>query len=334
VIGLQRRLILITSIRLVLDGLILLLLHLLLSVTSWPLWLDSLIYSLFTLLLILLSLVMVMNTTKKVSKAVNLLSRKITALSHGQRNIFFNHSRTYELQEIARAAEVLQYELLSKEKERRRWTQDITHDLRTPITAIKSQLQAVRDGIFFLDKDRYDLLFRELGIVEKMVQDFALLSRIESPEMILHQQWLLSRRVVSNLLSRFTAQALERNIQLQQNGVEFYFKADEGLLTRAVSNLIQNAFQHCSDGGTIEVTLYIRKNQILFSVKNPGTIPEEDLPLIFQRLYRGEKSRTTSGSGLGLTIAKSIAQLHRGDIQAKNSPDGYTIFEMVINMEF
>lgn len=272
--------------------------------------------------------------TRSISRSVSLLSEKITALSRGEQDIMFHHSDTKEMQEIVRAAEILQYEMVSREKERRQWTQDITHDLRTPITAIKSQLQAVRDGVFSLDENRYNLLFKELGIIEKMVGDFSLLSRIESPEMKLHQKWVLSGRLMDTLLHRFDPLSHERNIRLKGEVGNFYFKTDENLFLRAASNLVQNAFQYTSSGSEVKISLTIEKNQIRFIVENPGMIPEEDLPYIFQRLYRGEKSRTTTGSGLGLTIAKSIAQLHNGDIQARNSDHETSLFEMTINMTF
>jgi len=272
--------------------------------------------------------------TRSISRSVSLLSEKITALSRGEQDILFQHSDTKEMQEIVRAAEILQYEMVSREKERRQWTQDITHDLRTPITAIKSQLQAVRDGVFPMDEERYNLLFKELGIIEKMVGDFSLLSRIESPEMKLHQKWVLSGRLMDTLLHRFDPLSHERNIRLKGEVGNFYFKTDENLFLRAASNLVQNAFQYTGSGSEVKISLTIEKNQIRFIVENPGMIPEEDLPHIFQRLYRGEKSRTTTGSGLGLTIAKSIAQLHNGDIQARNSDYGTSLFEMTINMTF
>lgn len=331
-ISLQKKLVGFALIFICTNGLILFGFHFLLNIIEWkPLW-EGLLYTGATLLVLAISLVVILHSTRRIGFTISLLSGKITNLSRGERDIYFNHSDTEELQEIARAAEILQYELMIREKERRQWTQDITHDLRTPITALKSQLQAIKDGVFPLDSGRYNQLFRELGIIEKMVQDFALLSRIESPEMKMHQHWVLSTRLLESLTNRFLVQAHDLGISLETEADTFYFKVDEDLFLRAASNLIQNAFSYSVKGSFIGICLRIHQNQILFSVENEGTIPEEDLPHIFQRLYRGEKSRTTSGSGLGLTIAKSIAQLHNGDIQARNHGEGRTLFEMTINM--
>lgn len=333
-ISLQRRFVLFSISILGINGIFHVCFQLLLSRLPWSREVYLSVYIFLSLMLIIGSGLWTLWNSRKISYSVQLLSKKLTAMARGERDILFSQNSTFELQEIVRAAEVLQYELMNREKERRQWTQDITHDLRTPITAIKTQLQAVHDGVFLLDEDRYNLLFRELGIVEKMVQDFALLSRIESPEMHLHERWISGPQLLKNLVSRFTALAHENEVDLKEQAANFYFKADENLLIRAASNLVQNAFQHTPKGGTISIELKIRKNQILLRIENPGTIPDEDLPHIFQRLYRGEKSRTSSGSGLGLTIAKSIAQLHRGDVTAQNSSRKTTLFEMTINMAF
>ena len=102
----------------------------------------------------------------------------------------------------------------------------------------------------------------------------------------------------------------------------FNFKADPLLLMRCVSNLLQNAFQYTAEGG--EVTLCTEKleeNRIKISVLNTGAISGEDIPHVFDRLYRGDRSRSTAGSGFGLSIAQAIAILHGGKIEVRNATD-------------
>jgi len=333
-IGIQKKLIAHTSLNILVVMIAFFALQTFLCSLTWSLTLKIISYLVTAILLGLFSYWYILATTRSVSDSVKGVAEDIQALSRGDEDIHFKQSNTLEIQEIVKAAEILQFEIMNGEKERRQWTQDITHDLRTPITAIKSQLQAVRDGVFSMDEERYTLLFRELGIIEKMVQDFALLGRIESPEMKMHQKWVLSQRLMESLVQRFDMQTRDRNIRLIPEAGYFYFKTDDNLFLRAASNLIQNAMQYTHADSEILLKLVINQNQILFSVENPGMIPEEDLPFIFQRLYRGEKSRTTTGSGLGLTIAKSIAQLQKGDIQARNTDHGSTVFEMTINMVF
>ncbi len=266
------------------------------------------------------------------SLATKALSMKLTALANGEREVSFYTKNPSEFNEIAQAAELLQYELDKNEKERVRWSQDITHDLRTPITAMKIQLEGMRDGVLTPSEDRYRLLFKEINELEIMLSDFSLLNRIETPDLVLQKEWLSSEEIIKTLYERFNYLADKGGINLIARWDKFYFKADSSLFIRAASNLIQNALSYSSSGAEVHLSFRLYDNMIQLTVENPGNIPEEELPLLFQRLYRGESSRTTSGSGLGLTIAKSIAQLHQGDIQAMNSNRGTTLFIMTINM--
>ena len=276
-----------------------------------------------------------LKTKKKMdglSLATQSLSMKLTALANGDREVSFYTKNPSEFNEIAQAAELLQYELDKNEKERVRWSQDITHDLRTPITAMKIQLEGMHDGVLSPSEDRYRLLFKEINELEIMLSDFSLLNRIETPDLVLQKEWLSSEEIIKTLYERFNFLADKEGINLIARWDKFYFKADSSLFIRAASNLIQNALTYSSSGAEVHLSFRLYDNMIQLTVENPGTIPEEELPLLFQRLYRGESSRTTSGSGLGLTIAKSIAQLHQGDIQAMNSNRGTTLFIMTINM--
>ncbi|MDC7219504.1 MAG: HAMP domain-containing sensor histidine kinase [Spirochaetales bacterium] len=270
--------------------------------------------------------------TDSLSLATRSLSMKLTALANGEREVSFYTKNPSEFNEIAQAAELLQYELDKNEKERVRWSQDITHDLRTPVTAMKIQLEGMRDGVLSHSKERYDILFKEINELEIMLSDFSLLNRIETPDLVLQKEWLSSEEIINSLTGRFRPQADKDGINLISRWDKFYFKADSSLFLRAASNLVQNALSYSSSGSEVHLSFRLYDNMIQLTVENPGTIPEEELPLLFQRLYRGESSRTTSGSGLGLTIAKSIAQHHQGDIQAMNSNRGTTLFIMTINM--
>jgi two-component system, OmpR family, sensor histidine kinase BaeS len=282
------------------------------------------------------SIIRAYGSTRRKMEALSLatrsLSMKLMSLANGEREVSFYTKNPSEFNEIAQAAELLQYELDKNEKERVRWSQDITHDLRTPVTAMKIQLEGMRDGVLTPSENRYRLLFKEINELEIMLSDFSLLNRIETPDLVLQKEWLSSEEVIRTLYDRFNPLADKERINLIIKWDKFYFKADSSLFLRAASNLISNALSYSSSGAEVHLSFRLYDNMIQLTVENPGTIPEEELPLLFQRLYRGESSRTTSGSGLGLTIAKSIAQLHQGDIQAMNSNRGTTLFIMTINM--
>lgn len=227
-----------------------------------------------------------------------------------------------EFDRILDSVKKLKSRLLHEETLRRQWMQDISHDLRTPLTAVKMQVEGMNDGVLEATGERFAALYSELTLIEKLVWNLQDLSRFESPEMKISPADVNACRFVDDASSRFALLAKKKNIKftIKKNCAEdFDFKADPLLLMRCVSNLLQNAFQYTAEGG--EVSLCVEKtceNRVKISVMNTGAISEEDIPHVFDRLYRGDRSRSTAGSGLGLSIAQAIANLHGGKIEVRN----------------
>ena len=228
-----------------------------------------------------------------------------------------------EFDRILDSVKKLKSRLLHEETLRRQWMQDISHDLRTPLTAVKMQVEGMNDGVLEATGERFAALYSELTLIEKLVWNLQDLSRFESPEMKISPADVNACRFADDASSRFALLAKKKNIKftIKKNcAKDFDFKADPLLLMRCVSNLLQNAFQYTAEGG--EVSLCVEKtceNRVKISVMNTGAISEEDIPHVFDRLYRGDRSRSTAGSGLGLSIAQAIAKLHGGKIEVRNT---------------
>lgn len=228
-----------------------------------------------------------------------------------------------EFDRILDSVKKLKVRLLHEETLRRQWMQDISHDLRTPLTAVKMQVEGMNDGVLEATGERFAALYSELTLIEKLVWNLQDLSRFESPEMKISPADVNACRFADDASSRFALLAKKKNIKftIKKNcAKDFDFKADPLLLMRCVSNLLQNAFQYTAEGG--EVSLCVEKtceNRVKISVMNTGAISEEDIPHVFDRLYRGDRSRSTAGSGLGLSIAQAIANLHGGKIEVRNT---------------
>ena len=228
-----------------------------------------------------------------------------------------------EFDRILDSVKKLKSRLLHEETLRRQWMQDISHDLRTPLTAVKMQVEGMNDGVLEATGERFAALYSELTLIEKLVWNLQDLSRFESPEMKISPADVNACRFADDVSSRFALLAKKKNIKftIKKNcAKDFDFKADPLLLMRCVSNLLQNAFQYTAEGG--EVSLCVEEqneNRVKISVINTGAISEEDIPHVFDRLYRGDRSRSTAGSGLGLSIAQAIAKLHGGKIEVRNT---------------
>lgn len=272
------------------------------------------------------------NATREARVLANLLGR----LSRGDRKIPFPEQSTAEFQTIARASSRLQDTLSREERQRRQWTQDIAHDLKTPVTALRGQLEAVRDGVFELTEQRYRVLEREFGQIDKLVKDLSLLSRVESPEMVPVIRRMEASSFLEQIQGRFitVAEAAGLELECSQTGVhDLIFLADPDLLARAVNNLVQNAIQHSGaegKSGKVSVILAAEGDGMAISVENPGSIPESDLPYLFERLYRGDSGRSTPGSGLGLTIVRAVADKLGGSVTARNTSRGTVRIRLIL----
>ncbi len=131
-------------------------------------------------------------------------------------------------------------------------------------------------------------------------------------------------RFLAELCGRFALEAQRRRIEVSCSSAPgLAFEADSHLLHRAATNVLQNAFQHVADGGRIGVAMDLRDGMVSIRIENTGAIPEDEIPRVFDRLHRGEHSRHAPGSGLGLTIARAVLDLHGGSIGIANSGRGH-----------
>jgi len=279
---------------------------------------------------LLLSFLVGYGFSLRISRQSLRVAEGLTAISGGRRDVQFPSNLVRELQIIARNAEKLQERLSQEEALRRQWTSDITHDLRTPVTTLRGQLEGLIDGVFPLTKERIEKIYREVLRMQSLVQDLSELTRIESPEFKPHSVRVFPRRLLADLYSRFEVQASEKGCSLEGSWTVESFEADEKLLFRALSNLVQNALQY-GKPGRVELSFTEKDGGIQIDVTNPGTIPEEHIPHLFHRLYRGDPSRTQDGSGLGLAIVEAIAKAHGGRVEFQNTETGQSRFSLFLH---
>lgn len=253
------------------------------------------------------------------SKQTHSLVDEITDLGNGSRNVVFTHLNTSEFDLIATSEEKLQKQLLKEESLRRQWMQDVSHDLRTPVTAVKVQLEGMSDGVLKTNKTRLGNLLNEVNHIEKLVNNLHDLSRYESPEMIIHPVTIIPQAFMNDIQERFELLASHKSLDFSCSCLfNEPFTADEFLLQRCISNIVQNALQYTAAGGKITTVFSLLQKNIHIEVRNTGSLSPEDLTHVFDRLYRGDKARTEGGSGLGLSIAKAIMDLHHGTVTASN----------------
>jgi len=258
-------------------------------------------------------------------------ARSLINLADGSRNEVFRPTITLELESINKAAVTLQERLIREETQRSRWSESIAHDLRTPITAMKSQFTACRDGILPMTTERWDILLLELGRMEALVKDFSFMARLESADFKLNTQTVRSLDIKQYLDGSINHMAREKDIRLNWDFPELSIKCDFTLLATALTHLVRNAVQHSPSGSTVRITLTGDGDHFLFGIENPGQIDEKDLPHLFEPLFKTDTSRRQTGSGLGLTISRLISRIHNGELTVRNLPENTVRFDLSVN---
>ena len=215
-------------------------------------------------------------------------------------------------------------ELRRLEMIRQDFISNISHELRTPIASVKALAETLNEGAIEDPSVAKDFLSRinvEVDKLAQMVQELGELSRIESGEAPLQKKPVNIAGAIEHAVDRLRAQA-------DRAGLNFDFvipstlpkvMADEARLEQVLVNIIHNAIKFTPSGGRISISANARDNDIIISVKDTGVgIPADDLPRIFERFYKADKSRSGGGTGLGLAIAKHIVEAHGGKIWAES----------------
>jgi two-component system sensor histidine kinase BaeS len=196
---------------------------------------------------------------------------------------------------------------------------DVAHELRTPISNLKGYLEAISDGVVKPDEAIIHSLNEEAGSLTRLVTDLQELTLADAGKLKINRQPEDISHIVKETVSAIQGKAITKELNVTTDIPDDLPLVDiDALRIRQVlNNLINNAVVHTGKGGSITVGGKQQDNKILISVIDTGEgIPSEDLPLIFERFYRVDKSRAraTGGSGLGLTIAKRLVEAHGGTI--------------------
>jgi signal transduction histidine kinase len=214
----------------------------------------------------------------------------------------------------------------------------VGHDLRTPLASVRVIIDAMADGIID-DKETIDRYLttarRDLAALTGLIDDLFLLTQLDSGRFPLDRQYNSLGDLVSDTLQSLTVLAETRDVKLMGEAAPgldpVFFDAQH--LERALRNLVQNAVDYASPGGCIRVRAWSSDSLAHVEVADSGPgIAAEHLEHIFERFYRGEKSRSrdSGGAGLGLAIAQGIVQAHGGEIRVRNLPQAGASFSFSI----
>jgi two-component system sensor histidine kinase BaeS len=210
------------------------------------------------------------------------------------------------------------------EQLRKSMTIDVAHELRTPLTNIQGYLEALIDGVVSASRETYELLLEETMRLVRLVEDILQLAKADAARVDLQKERVLLEelvdRVIDSFRSRFDQKGIGIEMQFRQSADAVW--ADPTKLTQVVRNLIQNAWEYTPPDGNVRIGTQLRSGEtrVVFS-NSGGEIAEKDLPFIFERFFRGEKSRSRKhgGAGIGLAIVKELIEAHGGQVGAEIS---------------
>jgi len=230
-----------------------------------------------------------------------------------------------EVGELAQTFNAMAGDLERVEQLKRNMVADVAHELRTPLSNIRGYLEAIRDGVIKPDADIFRSLDEEAILLSRLVDDLQELSLAEAGELKLVCRASDITELIKQTVAVVQAQAVTKGVSLSIDVTDKLPPAniDPHRISQVVRNLLENAVAHSAKGDAITVTASRKDDYLEVSVTDTGEgIPGEDLPNIFERFYRVDKSRAraTGGSGLGLTITKRLVEAHGGKIEARSEP--------------
>jgi len=225
-------------------------------------------------------------------------------------------------------------ELERADRQRRNLTADVAHELRTPLHVIQGNLEGVLDGVYEPTADHIGATLDETRLLTRLVDDLRTLSLAEAGQLPLMWEPVDVTELLADVGTSFSGQAeaagLDLRVEAENDPTAMTVTADVGRLDQVLGNLMANALRHTPPGGVITLRAESIRDGVCIIVRDTGEgIPAEDLPYIFDRFWRGDRSRSHAGgagSGLGLAIARQLVRAHGGRISVESEPRQGTTF--------
>ncbi len=282
---------------------------------------------------IIFSMFIIYFLSKSLTKPILNIKNKTIDITNGnlEEPIIYDNNIT-ELNELTVAINKLQENLLLQETLRKEYALNISHELRTPITTIKSYLEAVKDEIWELDEDNLNTLIMEINNLSKLVEDLNNTFINESLNIKINKTKTNASKLLIDILNAYKLILLENNINLITNiQDDIIAYIDEDMFKHIISNLMNNSIKYNDKLNpqiniTLDQSLINNKEYLYFSIKDNGSgIDDNDISKILNRFYRAKNNEDiNSGTGLGLSIVNNYVNLHNGKIEIESEIGKFT----------
>ncbi len=274
--------------------------------------------------------------TRRIVKPVQAMKQASRRIADGRYDERVQIAGEDELAELGRSFNRMAHELAQTEERRRQLIGDVAHELRTPLSSIKSVMEGLQDGVLPMEPETFANVEQEVSRLQRLVRDLEELSRAEAGQIQLEKEKINPAELVETAVSRLRPQFADKQVSLTTDIPSNLpaLTVDPARMTQVLLNLLGNALQYTPSGGQVAVRCSVVGNQssvidgyrlpntdhrLLITVTDTGIgLTAEQLTHIFERFYRVDKSRSRAGggSGIGLTISKHLAEAHNGRLVA------------------
>jgi signal transduction histidine kinase len=294
------------------------------------------------ILAIIMALVITYFLSKRISAPIHAITVAASKLGKGDLSQRVNFKGKDEVGKLVQTFNSMAGELMSMtdslihaKQLQQNLIADVAHELRTPVASIQAYLEAIQDGLLEPTRENLNSIYEDIGLLSRLISDLQLLSQADSNELNLVRQPENIADIIGQVTESMQQQAKAKGISLSVDPPSMLpsVEIDALRISQVIRNLLDNAILHTPHGGEVKVTAKEYDGYIGVEVSDTGEgIPEEELPNIFERFYRVDKSRTraTGGRGLGLTIAKRLVEAHDGEIEVRSELGKGTRFSFTI----
>jgi len=286
------------------------------------------VFGILSLLMVFAALLVTIVMSRWLVNPLTRLSKNAKRVAMGDFSARIDLRADDELGRLCHNFDEMTRSLEKNELTRKQWVADISHEMRTPLSVLKAQIEAMEDGIREASSANLRLLSRNVDSLSLIINDLYELSLADLGELTLHKKRFDLLGLVIQLLAEFSDKFKQKQISViapakEQGAVEIF--ADKNRIKQVLINLLENSYRYTNSGGGLRVRLNQQQTTIVIEIEDsaPG-VPQNKIARIYDRLYRLESSRNreTGGAGLGLSICKGFIDAHGGTIEASSSELG------------
>lgn len=274
---------------------------------------------------------------RQISGPVSVAAQGAEQIAAGQYDIqIAEPTKTEELHHLVVSVNHLATALARQKKLRRQLTADVAHELRTPLATLGTHLEAMIEGVWEPSPERLASCHEEILRLGKIVADLEHLERVEGDNIQLDKTPVDLLKLAHSVGDNFAGELAHKNLRLDIAGESAVVSLDKDRISGVIGNLLSNAVKYTPEGGQIQISVQDHAAQSVFVIADDGAgIPENELPFIFERFYRADKSRnrSTGGAGIGLAIVKSVVEAHGGAVHAENNREKGSRFVLTLPKE-